>query len=197
MKQFFRKYFWFLFGEQVKPVDIKFHPKTEKPIKWVMNVGGMDLYEFVNTYEMPRKRFAFAQKFFVETQNKCTTEYLNEFIEACKATLNKSDIGNTFKLLDELQYRTKWLFEPETLLRFASVMYFTLDEDITDYDFEFNETKIHAFKKKNTLESFLQLLTNGQSILKTLSSHDLAIYLSQLKEQTEKQQTLISDLKAK
>ena len=175
------------------PTDIRFHPINKKPIKWVMKCGNWHLYEFVNTYEMPRKRFAFAQKFFQETQSKITSEALMEYTTATKKLINEGKLGEAFRLLDELEYRNKWLFEPETLLRLASVLYFTIDEDVTDYDFEFNEEKIATFKKKEMLVHFLKLLTNGQAILSNLSAEDLPTYLLQVKEASERQQKLMSE----
>jgi hypothetical protein len=184
---------WSKLVHKQHPTDIHFHPVNKRPIKWVMKVGSMDLYEFVNTYEMPRKRFAFAQKFFQETQSKITSESLLEFTGACKKLINEGKLGECFRLLDELEYRNKWTFEPETLLRLGAVLYFTLDEDVTDYDFDYNDKKIELFKKKDMLVHFLKLLTNGQAILNSLSPEDLVTYLLQVNEVKEKQQTLISE----
>lgn len=195
IKNKLRKLWFKLFNRQL-PEEIRFHPINKKPIQWVMKVGDKNLYQFVNTYEMPRKRFAFAQKFFNETQCKITSESLMEFVEACKKLVNEGKLGETFRLLDELEYRNKWIFEPETLLRLGAVLYFTLDEDVTDYDFEYNDKKIELFKKKGVLVHFLQLLTNGSQILSNLSPEDLQTYLTQASEKSEELRKLISEAKA-
>lgn len=175
--------------------EITFHPKLNIPIKWVFKLAGKHYYTFVNDYEMPKKRFGFAQKFYIETQNKVTTEKLLEFIEVGKKCVDEGKLGQTWKLLDELEYRTKWSFDPESTYRLASVMIFPLEENLQDYDFDYNDQKVGFFKKKELLIHLLKLLTSAQSPLLSLSTSDLAMYLQKLKAEEERQQKLIAELK--
>lgn len=177
------------------PQEITFHPKLDLPIKYAFTEGA-HYYQFVNDYEMPKKRFSFAQKFYSEMRSKVTSETLVEFCDAIISHLDKGELVKAAKLTDELKYRSEWLFEPESLLRFASVVYFTLEENVTDYDFKYNENKIELFKKKGLLINFLQMLSEGQKIISSSSPEDLKDYLIRLNAKTEKQLKLISEAKA-
>lgn len=184
--------------EEYKEGQILFHPnkKIEAPIIYAFECDGKHYFRFSNDYEIPKGRFQFVQKFYHETTLKITAEDLKKFCQAIKENCNNGKLGDAYKLADELEYRDTWLFEPESLLRFASAIYFTLDEDVTNYDFEYNERKIAAFKKKRMLQFFLMKLMNGQSLLSNLSDSDLQIYLQTLNEKVKQQQALMQDLKA-
>lgn len=188
----FNIFSWF---KKTKPQDITFHPKLNLAIKYAFKCGGKHYYQLLNDYEMPKKRFAFARTFYSEMQSKVTSQTLEEFCIAIKTQINAGKPGEAYKLVDELQWRTTWLFDPDTLYRFASVVYFTLDENLQDYDMKFNEAKQETFKKKELLTFFLQLLMNGQKLLSTLSGEDLKNYLTRLLERKEQQLKLISELK--
>jgi len=179
-----------------KEGDIIFHPnkKILSPLLWCFNCDGKDYFRFSNDYEIPKGRFQFVQKFYHETTLKISSEDLKKFCEAIKKCCNENKLGDAYKLADELEYRDTWLFEPETLLRFASAIYFTLDEDVTNYDFDYNDNKIAVFKKKNMLRYFLMNLINGQSLLSSLSESDLEIYLSELRKKSNQQSQSILDL---
>jgi len=134
--------------------------KSGKRIKYAFTVGITDYYQLVNDLDLPEKRFAYLRHYYHEMQMRLTKETLLEFMDAMKKAVNPEkgksvELGKVDRLIDEITERTKWLFEPESLYRMASVVYFTLDEDITDYDERENEAKIKAFKKKDHVIPFL------------------------------------------
>ena len=166
--------------------------KSGKRIKYAFTVGITDYYQLVNDLDLPEKRFAYLRHYYHEMQMRLTKETLLEFMDAMKKAVNPEkgkavELGKVDRLIDEITERTKWLFEPESLYRMASVVYFTLDEDITDYDERENEAKIKAFKKKDMLSHFLQTLTNEQSGLFNLSPDALKTYSEQLADLSQKQ----------
>jgi hypothetical protein len=179
---------------EYKEGDIIFHPNKniESPLLYCFECDGKHYFRFSNDYEIPKGRFQFVQKFYHETTLKISSDDLKKFCIAIKDSCNKGNLGDAYKLADELEYRDTWLFEPETLLRFASAIYFTLDEDVTNYDFDFNDKKIELFKKKNMLRHFLMTLMNAPQTLSDLSEEDLRTYLRQLIERTKKQLELIA-----
>lgn len=182
---------------EYKEGQILFHPnkKIESPIAYAFECEGKHYFRFSNDYEIPKGRFQFVQKFYHETTLKVTAEDLKGFCQAIKEGCNKGELGKVYKLADELEYRDTWLFEPESLLRFASAIYFTLDEDVTNYDFDYNEKKMTSFKKKRMLQYFLMKLMNGQNLLSGLSESDLEAYLRTLNEKAKAQFKLIQELK--
>jgi len=175
------------------PSEITFHPKLNIPIKYLFSIGNKPYYQCVNEYEMPSKRLAFAKKFYIEMQNRITSEVLLDFINATKERINEGKLGEAYRLMDELEYRTKWLFDPESVMRFASVLYFDLEENIYDYDFEYNLRKISEFEKKKLLGTFLKMLFEAQSALSNLSEQDLQEYLLKLQPLKDAHQRLTSE----
>lgn len=180
-----------------KNTDEDLHPVTKKPIKFAFECSGKKYYQLEQEADMSKKRFVFAQQFYSEMEMKVSKDILIEFCEAIKEQVNKGELGKAYKLADELQYRTTWLFDPETILRFASVIFFDLKEDITDYDMIYNKHKINAWKKKDLLTYFLKILMTDSGGFLNLSTEDSELYLTQLKEKHEKQLKYLSELKGK
>jgi len=181
--------------------DIDFHPKVNKPIQCVFEMGGRKYYRFVNDYEIPQLRFKRLLSYYNEFQMKCTKEYLNDFADAVIGCINVKPgeaikLDKILQLSHELKYRISWSFEPDQLYRLASCVYFDLKEDITDYDVEYNKTKIRDFKKKGMLQYFLKELMTEPGNLLNLSEQDFQTYLLQLQKEIESQLRSIAGLKA-
>jgi hypothetical protein len=180
--------FW---GEKVPPKEIKTHPKLGIHIEWQFEVGGKHYYKCLNDYEIPTLRFRFATKFYQEMANKVTHDELRNLCKMMKEYLNggvkgEIKIGEAYKLVDDLEYQLDWAFEPESLLRLASVIYFDLGENISDYDSSYNKEKIATFKKKAVFTYLVKKLMSGSAILANLSTKDLDTYLSEMLEEKEK-----------
>ena len=150
-------------------------------------------YELLHSYEMCVKRFKFAQQYINDLQCKIDSETLGKFMKQIKEKCNTGKLIDAWNLADEVEYRQTWLFEPDTLYRLASVMYFDLREDISDYDIEYNNNKITHWKKKDFLKLFLKNLTENSATFLNLSEEDSVGYLKELQEKLKKQKELISD----
>lgn len=177
-----------IFQKKARP---EFHPVTKKPIKYAFNCG-KNYYRFTNDYDMPQDRAWFLMQFANEAEMKITKEKLVQFIEAMEKALNEGKLNKCFQILSELKYRDEWAFEPDSLYRLASCIYFDLDEDIKTYDADYNEKKISRFKKKEMLRYFLEQLWSGQNPFVNLSPEASRLYLSKLKEVLQKQESLIT-----
>lgn len=176
---------------KANPKAITVHPGKQKAIygktvEWCFEAGGKNYYKMVHDYEMPVQRFRFAKKFYEEVQNRVTHEELLKVCEKGQTMLNEGKLGETWKMLDDLKYQLSWAFEPYSLLRFASVIYFDLNENLEDYDGKYNGPKIEAFKKKEVFVYLLRKLMNGSEVLSNLSPKDLDTYLTELKQAKEK-----------
>lgn len=179
-------------GQDPKAVTI--HPRYDKQIKYGFTVGGVHYYRFYKDYDIFENRFRYLKTFWQEVENKLTQNDIKEFCDAAIKYINDGKYIQAGQLLDEMKYRTEWLFEPTSLYKFASVIYFPLDEDVTDYNVEFNHDKIKLWsKKKELLRLFLRELMENAGDLLALSSEDFTTYLSQLQDRLEKQQKFISD----
>ena len=185
---------------KVDPKTITIHTGKQKAIagktiKWCFEVNGKDYYQMVHDYEMPVERFSFAKKFYEEVQNRVTHEELTKLCERGQEMLDKGELGKTWKMLDDLKYQLSWAFEPTSLLRFASVIYFDLQENLEDYDAKYNAPKIEAFKKKEIFTYLLRKLMSGSEVLSSLSPDDLDTYLMELKTAKEKMSFTVDEPK--
>jgi hypothetical protein len=201
----YKIYYYFLF--KVKdPKKVTLHPRHNKHIKYGFSVGDRHYYRFLHDYDIFESRFRYLKTFYQEVENKLTSGDINEFAEATKKyiddyekSLHKGEpkpqlLKNAKELMSEVKYRSEWLFEPTSLYKYASVIYFDLQEDIVDYDVEYNHDKIRYWSKKKTLLRMLlkELMTGVENLL-NLSSEDFTAYLSVIQQNLERQQKLTLD----
>lgn len=171
----------------------EWHPKNDLPIVFAFRCGIKDYYQLANDTQMPAKRWAYLRQFYHEMEMRMTKQTLLEFVTAIEKAVNPGkgeaiEIGKIDRLAKEMKDRTEWLFEPESLYRMASVVYFTLDEDLTDYDTPYNERKIQQFKKKDLMPFFLKTLNENTSGLLNLSPNDLKAYSQKVEAIAKAQQ---------
>ena len=188
---FFKLYFKILFKIQ-NPEKITLHPRYNKHIKYEFSVGSKHYYRFVNDYDIFESRFRYLKTFYQEVQNKLTSGDINEFCDAAIKYINDGKAVQAGQLLDEMKYRSKWLFEPTSLYKYASVLYFDLQEDLVDYDIDYNHKKIVEWsKKKELLKMLLEELMSNVDNLLSLSKQDFQNYLSELQSKKDKQLKLL------
>jgi len=195
LKYIYRLYYYILF--KIKdPKEVRIHPRYNKHIKYGFSTGGRHYYRFSHDYDIFENRFSYLKTFYQEVENKLTSQDINDFADAIIERINTSKLIEAGELAKELKYRSEWLFEPTSLFKYASVIYFDLQEDVTDYDVDYNHDKIRFWsKKKELLQLLLKELMSGAESLLALSKDDFINYLSQLQEKKDKQQTLISEAK--
>lgn len=188
------------------PEEIKVHPRYNKAIKYGFTVGKIHYYRFAYDYDIFENRFKYLKTFYQEVQNKLTSQDINEFSDATvkylddyKKSIHTKEpkpelLEKALELQGELKYRSEWLFEPTSLYKYASVIYFDLNELVQDYDMAYNHEKIkHWAKKKSLLRLILkELMTNAVSLL-TLSKEDFINYLSQVQKSKDNQAELIQN----
>lgn len=193
MKYLYNIYYYFLF--KIKdPKKVTQHPRFDRPIKYGFTVGNKHYYRLKDDYDIYENRFRYLKTFYQEVENKLTSNDINEFCAAAKKYINKGEYIEAGKLLDELEYRSTWLFEPTSLYKYASVIYFDLGEDIRDYNMKYCHDKIEYWsKKKELLRMLLKELMTGVENLLDISSNDFHRYILELQEAKNKQQKLILD----
>lgn len=205
MRYIYRLYYYFLF--KIKdPKKVTLHPRYNKHIKYGFSTGDRHYYRFAHDYDIFESRFSYLKTFYQEVENKLTSQDINEFggatrtyLEDYKKSLHKGEpkpelLEKAIELQKEMEYRSEWLFEPTSLFKYASVIYFDLQEDVLDYDVEYNHDKIRLWsKKKELLRTLLKELMENVEGLLSLSKDDFHHYLSELQAKKDKQQTLISE----
>ena len=189
MKFIYNLYYSILF--KIKdPKKVLTHPRYDLHIKYGFSVGDRHYYRLLHDYDIPENRYRFLQTYYDDATRKVSASDIEEFCNTTISLLDKGKKTEAGALQLELKHRVKeWIFEPTTLFKYASVLYFDLQENILDYDIQYNNDKIVNWsKKKSVLRLFLkELMENANSLLE-LSSEDFTHYLSQLQEKIDQQQ---------
>lgn len=174
-----------------------FHPKLGIKIKYAFELDGVKYFQLDQLLEMPIERFNFLQQFYHEMNLRITTESLHQFLDAAKECIQKVQLGDAMRIVEELKDRSSWFAEEETTLRFASVQYFTLDEDLTGYNMAYNEKKIEGWRKKKAFTLFLEMWSKEQGNPLGTSSKDLEDYLEKQRELAKSQNSYIGKVMGK
>jgi len=188
---FYNIYYWIKFKFN-NPEDITLHPRFDVHIKYGFSVGSKHYYRCLHDYDIRESRFRYLKTYFQEVENKLTAQDIQEFADATIEYMNKNKMIEAGQLMKELKYRSEWLFEPTSLYKYASVIYFDLGENILDYDMTYNHAKIRYWsKKKELLRMLLKELMTGAETLLNLSNEDFEHYISVLQQKKDEQQNLI------
>jgi hypothetical protein len=163
----------------------KVHPKVEKSISPAFKVDGEQYYEFDNLSDCPAGRYFRIQQFMVELNLRIDKDSLVELLDKALEFMDKNQATKTAAILLDIKNRTEFLIETNTAYRLASAVFFTLDEDLTTYDFDYNQKKIEKFKKQDISTFFLSRPMKKLIPQINISGADLAIYL----KATEAQKT--------
>lgn len=152
---------------------------TDSPITYAFTWEGEDYYCFENPFNMPWQRAYVSIAYYEELNMRITKEFLLNILLVMKEEINnpRPNLVEVVKYINILEDRTKYIVEPETLLKLASVYYFTKEESPVFYDLVYNNKKIAKWRKSKTLDFFLQLPLKELAPLGTLSKETLRDYL--------------------
>lgn len=168
------------------------HPDLEGQTEEAFEVNLTKFYRFKDEYKHPTGRYKYVYKYLKEHDIRMSLETLREFIKQLKNILNGGqkgqsiNMGEAWRLLNNMDTRAVLPFEPEGIKRLSTVVYFTDTEDLSTYDFDtdgrwkidlWNKEKVHDFFLIRPIGELLNL--NSGSIIY------LEEYLNQAKEITE------------
>ena len=157
----------------------KVHPDYKKSISPAFKIGDEQYYEFDSLLDVPPLRYKRADQFYIEVDMRMDRETLialtNKAIEHCDSDNIK--ISKIVSILMDIKDRTEMIIETETLYRLASCVYFTLDENLSDYDFDYNEKKLKLFKEQPIGDFFLRILMRNLVPQSNISQEDLEVFL--------------------
>lgn len=122
--------------------------------------GGKEYFMFEDQNHVPTGRQLAAVMVYNEMQMKVDRDYLLMHVKAMKKVLSNPraiDITTIMKLNLHLEERLDLMVLPDFVYKLASVVFFDRDEPMFDYDLEYNNKKIEAWKAdKEMLDFFLQ-----------------------------------------
>lgn len=153
------------------------HPDYKKMIEFAFDIDGEEFYTFKTLADMPSERYYKSSEMMSELEMRMRRETLLQYLDKMDELGNQGNFGKMLAIIEEMKYRTSMLIETETLYRLASCVFFTLEEDLTTYDYDYNDEKIVKFKRQKISDFFLKEPVKRYIPLANISAEDLAVCL--------------------
>lgn len=170
-----------------KPSDKVFniyHPELADKIEEAFKSNGTTFYNFKQDTEIRTGRYMVIQNFLQEVFFRMDSERLKQYINKIVSELDNSkgsiNVGNAIVWLHQMKTLTELAFEPETIYRLASAIYFDATEDLRTWDREYNGKKIDGWKENRTLDFFFSKPFIELIGLKNMSETDIQDYLEKV-----------------
>lgn len=161
------------------------HPQVKVYTEFAFDIDGKEFWTFKNMLDMPAPRYQRCMEFIREAEMRITSADLTEFTGLIKDALDKGKITDAIIFLNGIENLTSQYIETDTFYRLFTCVFFDLDEDITDYDFDYNEDKIKLFKAQPQTSFFFTKPMKAYLPQIDISEEDLAIFLKQTNSNKE------------
>jgi hypothetical protein len=143
-----------------KPVFNLHHEDIKHQVEVAFEVKGKKYYRFKKELQLPAGRYKYVYSMLRETDLRMNLETLKNFVTEFKNVLNGGPkkiiaIGDLWKLINNLESRISLAFEPETVERLASVVYFDDTEDLSTWDRKHGLEKVAFWKANKSMDFFL------------------------------------------
>ena len=168
-------------GARVKGLPEKatcLHPIMKSVVEFAFEIDGKEYWQFKNVIDTPAKRFQRLNEFMREAEMRITGKELVEMNELIKDALNKGKHTDAVVLLNAVNNLTSQFIETDTFYRLFTCVFFDLEEDIMDYDYDYNEPKIESFKAQPQTAFFFSQPMSVFLPGTNLSQQDLQVYLN-------------------
>lgn len=157
--------------------NTKFHPDYRLKTEFAFKLGDTEYFWFNSLLDMPTKRYQKVSQFITETDLRLSRTDVKDYIEVIEKALNEGNVTRAIMMLGEMKYQNDMFIETDTFYRLYSCVFFTADEDLTDYDFEIGDKKIEEFKKHKIEDFFLTEPCKKFLPQVTISAEDLNLFL--------------------
>lgn len=169
------------------------HPQLKSTIEFAFKIGDKEYYQFKNFLDMPKNRYMKVSEFIAETEMRITGKDLLELTATIEDALNKGKIVDASIFLKALENLASQYLETDTYYRLFSCIFFDLNEVITDYDYDYNESKIKLFKEQPQTSFFFRQPMRDYLPQTDISAQDLGVFLKATKSQKEYIQKIRKD----
>ena len=161
------------------------HPKAKRPasIRKVFECGGVNYFTCAPE-DLPAKRYQEFTVRFEEMRMACNREYLLHYVDAAKnllgGTKGEINLVDFHTLVWDLEQRLNLAPLEDHIYKIASVLYFDLNEELSTYNFEYNNEKIAKWKAHDGPPGFFfDKPMRDLCGLGKLSTGDLATFLKE------------------
>ena len=173
-----------LFGYEIRKVKNNLtclHPEVKTLTEFAFEIDGKEFYTFKTLLDMPAPRYQRIQEFIREAEMRITSKDLTEIIGLIKNAIDKGKITDAVIFLNAIDSLTSQFIETDTFYRLFTCLFFDLDEDIMDYDFDYNEYKIDLFKSQPQTAFFFSQPMKKYLPQIDILQEDLEVFLKQTK----------------
>ena len=185
-----------IFGYEIRKIKDNLtclHPEVKSLTEFAFEIDGKEFYQFKTLFDMPAPRYQRIQEFIREAEMRITSKDLTELIELIKSAIDKGKITDAVIFLNAMENLTSQYIETDTFYRLFTCLFFDLDEDITDYDFDYNEYKIELFKSQPKTAFFFSQPMKQYLPQIDISQADLEVFLKQTESHLEYMRKIKSD----
>jgi hypothetical protein len=174
------------------------HPELFDKIEPSFVADGVQYYTFKKDTTIRYGRYLVLQAFLQEVNFRMSTDTLKTYILKITQELNGSkgsvNLGNALELLGHMKNLTELAFEPDTVYRLGSCLFFDDSEDLRTWDKGHNENKIRAWRAMGTLDFFYDKLFQELTGLKDISQTAITDYLEKVGDLKKKYDSVIQSL---
>lgn len=176
-----------------KPKDPPFnlhHPDVAPNVEFAFEAGPTfkkrKYYRVKDDYRLPTGRYKWVDAFLYESELRMDLNTMNKYLDEMEKNLDGGkgaiNLSKAFQVIWAMRSRTKLMFEPATIKRLASVVYFDETEDLSDYDQEYCEAKVKFWEKHGCYDFFLTRPIVELLNLKGISVESLKIYMKEAEQ---------------
>lgn len=181
-----------------------YHPDYTNKTDFAFEAGGVKYHCFKKDSDMRYGRYVVMQTFLQEYYLRIDLSTLQGDIKRLQKWLNPEiskegkgqlELGKSLELLSIMEQRAQIAFEPDTVYRLASCLYFDDQEILSDYDNEYNQRKINSWREAESTDFFFHKLFQDVTGLMVTSKEGLTTYLSKVPELLKGWNTMADILK--
>ena len=169
------------------------HPDFKKKIDYAFTIEGVDYYEFSNLIDMPQERYKQFQDLATQCDWRMSPEEIKDLVALQKEAVNKGKLTDIMELIQGFEYCISMYMETDLFLMLFSCVFFTKDEDLTEWDYDLGIQKMEAFKKHGVPDFFLHQPVQKYLPLNDISRQDLEVF----SKQTDVKKEYLQSIKSK
>lgn len=157
------------------------HPDLLGVIEYSFTCSGVDYYTFSDSYKIPIGRYKYVASYFREMElcmdKNTLTQYIAELKKCLNAEKRKIDLEGAWRIILNMESRSKLAFEPSLVKKLASVVYFDKSEDLSTFSEKYGDQKIQSWDKSGTYDFFLTRPISELIGMKNISITSLEEYI--------------------
>ena len=182
------------------------HPEVKELMEYAFTLTHKgkdhDYYKFKDPTQMPYLRYQQLMRFKDEADQCMTVSERKLLIDLIKDCINNNEgilVTEILKALNIMEYADS-MFVDMSIMEKLMTCYFvdmTMNEDVTDYDQEFNNEKAEIFRSQDPGSFFFKKPICELLPLSDVSEDDLKVFLLQTKAKEQLMKGIVEDIRSR